>query len=61
MLAAMQSFVTGAWSAMNLEAVRLAMQGPLASYFPGLVYDAATTKFSATTEAQLTASHASPA
>jgi hypothetical protein len=54
MLAAMQSFVTGAWSAMNLEAVRLAMQGPLASYFPGLVYDAATNKFSATTEAQLT-------
>jgi hypothetical protein len=29
------------------------MQGPLASYFPDIVYDASTNKFSATTDAQL--------
>jgi Ca2+-binding RTX toxin-like protein len=53
LLAAMQSFVTGAWSAMNLQAVRLAMQGPLASYFAGVSYDAAANTFHATTDQQL--------
>jgi hypothetical protein len=39
---------------MNLEAVRLAMQGALASFFPSLVYNSSTNKFSATTDQQLT-------
>ena len=35
---------TGAWTNMNMEAVRLAMQGPLASYFPDVVYNPETDK-----------------
>jgi Ca2+-binding RTX toxin-like protein len=51
---AISSFITGSWSAMTLEAVRLAMQGPLSSYFDGVVYDASSNKFHATTDLQLT-------
>ena len=50
----MANFVSTAWTAMNLEAVRLAMQGPLSSYFPTIVYDASANTFSATTDQQLT-------
>jgi Ca2+-binding RTX toxin-like protein len=58
LLGAMQSFVTGAWSAMNLEAVRLAMQGPLASFFPGVVYNPSTNMFSATSDQELSPMYA---
>ncbi len=54
LLAAMSSFIGAAWTAMNLEAVRLAMQGPLASFFQGIEYDASDNKFRATTDQQLT-------
>jgi Ca2+-binding RTX toxin-like protein len=55
LLDAMSSFIGGAWTAMNLEAVRLAVQaGPLSQYFPGLTYDASANTFSATTDQQLT-------
>ena len=58
LLASMTSFLSAAYSAMELEAVRLAMQGPLASYFPDVVYNAETNKFSATSDAQLTPMYA---
>src|SRR6266702_3244263 len=51
---AMSPFLSASLTALNLEAVRLAMQGPLAPYFPTIVYDASTNKFAATTEQQLT-------
>jgi Ca2+-binding RTX toxin-like protein len=54
MIQAMSSFLKGSWTAMNLEAVRLAMQGPLASYFDGIAYDATDNMFRATTDQQLT-------
>ena len=41
-------------NALNEIAVSLAMQGPLAPYFPGIQYDTATNKFIATTSGQLT-------
>ncbi len=53
LLSAMSSFISGSYEAMNLEAVRLAMQGPLASYFPTIVYDATSDHFHATTDAEL--------
>ena len=43
----------GAYGILNLEAVRLAMQGPLAQYFPDIAYDATTNSFTATTQQQL--------
>jgi Ca2+-binding RTX toxin-like protein len=55
MLAAMSDFINGSFSAMTLEAVRLAVQaGPLSHYFPGIGYDAVADKFTATTDGQLT-------
>jgi Ca2+-binding RTX toxin-like protein len=51
---AMTSLIGGSWSAMQLLAVRLAVQGPLASYFQGIEYDASDNTFHATTDAQLT-------
>ena len=54
LLPAMTSFITAAWNAISLEAVSLAMQGSLASYFQGLSYDAAKNTFEVTTAAQLT-------
>jgi hypothetical protein len=52
-LQAMTPIITSAWNAMNVDAVELAMQGPLASYFQGVSYDAATDSFSPTTDQQL--------
>ena len=52
-LAAMTPIITSAWNAMNVDAVELAMQGPLASYFQGLSFDAATGSFHPTTAGQL--------
>ena len=52
-LTAMTPIITSAWNAMNLDAVELAMQGPLAGYFQGLAYDAASDTFSPTTDEQL--------
>ena len=49
----MSSFITASYQAMDLEAVRLAMQGPLKQYFPTIVYDPTTDHFHATTDAQL--------
>jgi len=54
MLAAMSSFITGAITALDLDALRLAMQGPLAAYFPGIAYDTASDTFTATTAGELT-------
>jgi hypothetical protein len=45
--------LTAAWNALNLETVRLAMQGPLAPYFAGLTYDTASDTFDVTTNQQL--------
>jgi hypothetical protein len=42
------------FTALNLEAVRLAMQGPLASYFRGISYNVSTDSFTPTTAQQLT-------
>ena len=39
---------------MELQAVRLAMQGPLSSYFDGVKYDVGTDQFVPTTDRQLT-------
>src|SRR3984957_18697415 len=52
-LQAMTPIITSAWNAMNVDAVELAMQGPLAGYFRGLAYDAASDTFSPTTDQQL--------
>src|SRR6202023_4286578 len=52
-LQAMTPIITSAWNAMNVDAVELAMQGPLAGYFQGLSYDAADDTFSPTTDEQL--------
>jgi hypothetical protein len=49
----MSKFISASYEAMNLEAVRLAMQGPLNQYFPTIVYDATTDHFHATTDDQL--------
>src|SRR5262249_43485819 len=49
----MSSFISASYEAMDLEAVRLAMQGPLKQYFPTIVYDRTTDHFHATTDAQL--------
>ncbi|MGZ7086658.1 MAG: hypothetical protein ACXVIH_10065, partial [Ilumatobacteraceae bacterium] len=54
MISAMSGFISASVTALNLEAVRLAMQGPLSSYFQGLSYDTAADKFHATTDLQLT-------
>ena len=54
MLAAMSNFVTGSITALDLDALRLAMQGPLAAYFPGIAYDTASDTFTATTAGELT-------
>ena len=50
LLAAMSDFINGSYEAMNLEAVRLAMQGPLKPYFAGIQYDPVKDKFTATTD-----------
>jgi len=42
------------WNSWNEIAVALAMQGPLAQYFPGITYDASADAFSATTPQELT-------
>jgi Ca2+-binding RTX toxin-like protein len=52
-IAAMSDLMTGAYTVLDLEAVRLAMQGPLAQYFPGISYDVTTDSFAATTNEQL--------
>jgi hypothetical protein len=54
MLAAMSDFITASVSALNLDAVRLAIQGPLKQYFPGIAFDVASDSFSATTPGELT-------
>src|SRR5437588_11538067 len=54
LLAAMSDFINGSYEAMNLEAVRLAMQGPLKPYFAGIQYDPVKDKFTATTDQALT-------
>jgi len=52
-ISAMAPFVSGAVSTVDLQAVRLAMQGPLAPYFDGVTYDVASNTFHATTDRQL--------
>src|ERR1051326_8464689 len=52
-LDALTDLMDGAFSILNLEAVRLAMQGPLAQYFAGVSYDPSADSFSATSQAQL--------
>jgi Ca2+-binding RTX toxin-like protein len=52
-LDALTDLMQGAFGILNLEAVRLAMQGPLAQYFPDIAYDATTDSFTATTQQQL--------
>lgn len=54
MISAMSDFISASITALNLEAVRLAMQGPLAPHFQGLSYDIVADKFHATTDQQLT-------
>src|SRR5579864_3585719 len=53
-LGAMSTVLTAGYQALNIEAVRLAMQGPLAPYFAGLQYNASTDSFTVTTDQQLT-------
>lgn len=52
-VAGMTEVIGGFWGLLNSMAVRVAMQGPLASFFPGLKYDVATDGFEATTARQL--------
>ena len=52
-LSTMSDFIGGALTTIDLDAIRLAMQGPLAQYFPGIAYDPVADKFSTTTDAQL--------
>jgi Ca2+-binding RTX toxin-like protein len=52
-LSQMTAVLEGLWTGLNSMAVRLAMQGPLASFFPGLRYDVAEDTFVATTPRQL--------
>src|SRR5262249_53839723 len=54
MIPAVADFISATVTAINIESVRLAMQGPLASYFQGVTYDATADKFYATTDQQLT-------
>ncbi|HEX7931195.1 MAG TPA: calcium-binding protein, partial [Sphingomicrobium sp.] len=51
--AGMTEMISGFWNLLNSMAVRAAMQGPLASFFPGLRYDVETDGFEATTARQL--------
>ncbi len=53
MISAMASFVSGSAATVDLQAVRLAMQGSLAPYFVGVTYDVASNKFHTTTDRQL--------
>jgi Ca2+-binding RTX toxin-like protein len=53
MISTVSSFINGSLEAMNVEALELAMQGPLAQYFPDISFNAATDKFTATTNEQL--------
>ena len=53
-ISAMSGFITTSFETMNIETVRLAMQGPLAPYFTGLVYDTPSNSFLATTDLDLT-------
>jgi hypothetical protein len=53
LIPAIGDFLNSGWTALNLEAVRLAIQGPLAQYFPGIAFDAASNTFHATTDQQL--------
>jgi hypothetical protein len=52
-LSAMTPIVTSAWNVLNVAAVELAMQGPLAGYFQGLAYDVVKNDFHPTTDGQL--------
>ena len=52
-LAVLGPVLTAAWNSLNLETVRLAMQGPLAPYFAGLSYDTTSDTFDVTTNEQL--------
>lgn len=51
--AGMQQVIGGMWQTVDLMVVRLAMQGPLAEYFEGVVYDVVSDAFRPTTERQL--------
>lgn len=51
--AGLQGVIAGFWQTADLLAVRLAMQGPLSDYFEGIVYDAETDTFQATTDREL--------
>ncbi|WP_316206865.1 calcium-binding protein, partial [Bradyrhizobium sp. SZCCHNR2017] len=58
--------VTAGWNEINKLAVRLAAQGPLSSFFAGIIYDATTDTFKPTTDQQFAPMleaifHASPA
>jgi Ca2+-binding RTX toxin-like protein len=53
MIPVISSFISGSLTALNIEALRLAMQGPLASYFQGVAYNPVTDKFTTTTNENL--------
>jgi Ca2+-binding RTX toxin-like protein len=57
-LTAITPIVTTAWNVLNVAAVELAMQGPLAGYFQGLTYDVAKNDFHPTTDGQLSPMYA---
>jgi hypothetical protein len=57
-LPALTPIVTSAWNVLNVAAVELAMQGPLAGYFQGLTYDVAKNDFHPTTDGQLSPMYA---
>ncbi len=50
---AAQGLLNEMWRTLNDVAVKLAIQGPLASYFPGIIYNSVTDKFEATTAQQI--------
>ncbi len=52
-LTAISPIIASAWTVLNVAAVELAMQGPLAGYFQGLSYDVASNTFHPTTDQQL--------
>lgn len=51
--AGLQGVIAGMWQQADLLAVRLAMQGPLAEFFPDLEYDVTNNNFRPTTARQL--------
>jgi len=52
-ISAVADAATAGWNELNKLAVRMAAQGPLASYFAGISFDAAADVFRPTTEHQL--------